>query len=222
MAPNRPTARQSISPVSDDELVRRFQKSGDHGAFRALAERHLPSIRRLLLVVLGGDPEEVQDAEQEVLLAMYRRLGSFRFQSSLRTFLYSLARNRAVDHLRRQRRHARTKERARALGVTGGSAHGGSAPGWVDAARPGGPSGSRGPLDYGDPLGQVLMRERTDALWRAFASLPDGQRQLLLMKEVEGFSVDEIAAVMSLPEGTVKSRLHRGRARLARILGGEE
>lgn len=193
---NRPIEDWVISPVSDEELVRRFQDSGDHGAFRMLAERHLPSIRRLLLVVLAGDLEEVQDAEQEVLLAMYRRLGSFGFRSSLRTFLYSLARNRAVDHLRRQRRHVRTKDRAAAFDL------------------PGSP-------DYGDPLGQVLARERTDALWRAFGSLPDSQRQLLLMKEVERLSVEEIAKLTSLREGTVKSRLHRGRERLARILGGE-
>jgi RNA polymerase sigma-70 factor (ECF subfamily) len=196
MTQSRPSEDGPGSSLSDEELVRRFQATGDHEAFRALVERHLASIRRLLLVVLGGDPEEVQDAEQEVLLAMYRRLGSFRFRSSLRTFLYSLARNHAVDHLRRQRRHARTRERAAAL-------------------DPGQPPG------YGDPLGQVLERERTDALWRAFGLLPDAQRQLLLMKEVEGFSVEEIAAVTSLREGTVKSRLHRGRERLARMLGGE-
>ena len=215
MTPIRPSEHRLILPVSDDELVRRFQESGDHGAFRALAERHLPSIRRLLLAVLNGDPEEAQDAEQEVLLAMYRRLESFKFQSSLRTFLYSLARNRAVDHLRRQRRHARTKERVRSLGVTG-------MPDPASSLDPRDPSESGLPPGYGDPLEQVLARERTDALWRAFASLPDGQRQMLLMKEVEGLGVDEIAAVMSLPEGTVKSRLHRGRARLARILGGEQ
>jgi RNA polymerase sigma factor (sigma-70 family) len=142
--------------------------------------------------------------------------------------LYSLARNRAVDHLRRQRRYARTKDRARALGVTGGSAQQDAAALRQAAYRAeGGPArdstvpGSDGAAGYGDPLAQVLTLERHDALWRAFASLPEEQRTLLLMKEVEGFSVEEIAAVMSLPEGTVKSRLHRGRARLARILGGE-
>lgn len=196
MTRNRPIEDRLGFAPSDEELVRRFQATNDQGAFRALAERHMASIRRLLLVVLAGDREEVQDAQQEVMLAMYRRLGSFRFQSSLRTFLYSLARNQAVDHLRRQRRHARTRERAVAL-------------------EPGPPP------DDGDPLVQVLARERAEALWRAFHSLPTSQRLLLLMKEVEGFSVEEIAAVTSLREGTVKSRLHRGRERLARILGGE-
>ena len=115
MTRNRPIDDRLGFASSDEELVRRFQATGDQGAFRALAERHMASIRRLLLVVLAGDREEVQDAQQEVMLAMYRRLGSFRFQSSLRTFLYSLARNHAVDHLRRQRRHARTRQRAAAL-----------------------------------------------------------------------------------------------------------
>jgi RNA polymerase sigma-70 factor (ECF subfamily) len=190
-------AERAVAPDQDELLVRRFQQTGDAEAFHALVRRHLPAVRRLLAVILGGDREEVQDAEQEVLLSLYRRLGSFQFRSSFRTFLYSLARNRAVDHLRRLRRHARIRERAR-----------------LQAPPPGGAGTT-------DPLARVLEQERRQDLWRAFSLLPVGQRQLLLMKEVEGFAVEEIAGILALPEGTVKSRLHRGRARLARLLRGE-
>ena len=89
-------------PSEDFQLIRRFLETGDPRCFRSLVERHQPSVRRLLWVMLDGAREEVEDVEQEVLLALYRGLGNFRFQSSFRTYLLSMARYRALDALRRR------------------------------------------------------------------------------------------------------------------------
>jgi len=147
-------------------------------------------IRRLLAGLLRGEREELEDAEQEVLLSVSRSLPGFRFQSSLATWIYSLARRRALDLLRSGHRRRQGLERLRLL-----------------------------PADPpADPLEPLLAGERSARLLRAFRSLSAGDRQLVMMRDVEGFSLGEIAGLIRAPEGTVKSRLHRARARLARAM----
>jgi RNA polymerase sigma-70 factor (ECF subfamily) len=175
---------------ADDELIRRFLREGDSRSFRLLVERHQSSVRRLLWVMLGGAREEIEDVEQEVLLALYRGLGSFRFQSSFRTYLLSLARHRALDALRRRGRRRREDQALRLL---------------APAAA--------------DPQEQVQERLRAERVLAGFRLLPVAERQLLLLRDVEGLSMNELAAALGLPPGTAKSRLHRARTRLARILG---
>jgi RNA polymerase sigma-70 factor (ECF subfamily) len=175
---------------ADFELVRRYLADGDARAFAELIRRHLPMVRRLLAGLLRGEPEELEDAEQEVLLAVSRGLAGFRFQSSLATWIYSLARCRALDLLRRGRRRRRGLERLRLLEIE----------------------------PPADPLEPLLAGERSARLLRAFRGLPAGDRQLVLMRDVEGFSMEQIAGLLRAPVGTVKSRLHRARVRLARAL----
>jgi RNA polymerase sigma-70 factor (ECF subfamily) len=149
-------------------------------------------IRRLLAGLLRGEPEELEDAEQEVLLAVSRSLPGFGFRSSLATWIYSVARRRALDLLRSSRRRRRRLERIRLRQL---------------------------PADLpSDPLEPLLAQERSGRLLRAFRGLPAGDRQLVMMRDVEGFSLEEIAGLIRVPLGTVKSRLHRARARLARAM----
>ena len=148
-------------------------------------------VRRLLAGLLRGMREEIEDAEQEILLAVFRQLGRFRGQSSFRTYLYSLARNKALDFLRRGRRRKRRLELLRRQPA---------------AESP-------------DPERELLESERTARLVAAFERLRPEDRQIVLMRDVEGFSMEEMSKVLGLPVGTVKSRLHRSRERLARILG---
>jgi RNA polymerase sigma-70 factor (ECF subfamily) len=175
---------------ADFELVRRYLDGGDAQAFAALVRRHRPMVRRLLAGLLRQEPEELEDAEQEAFLAVARSLPGFRFRSSLATWIYSVARQRALDLLRSSRRRRRGLERLRRL-----------------APEP--------PPDALEPL---LDGERSERLLRAFQGLPAGDRQLVMMRDVEGFSLEEIAGLIQAPVGTVKSRLHRARARLARAV----
>ena len=188
------TAAAETPRPEDHDLVRLFQRTGDPKAFRELLERHLAMIRRLLYTLLGGQREEMEDAEQEIVLSLFRGLRDFQFRSSFRTYFYGLARNRGIDHLRRKRSRERTMARAKA-GL------------WSNE-----PAG---------PEEQVLRREETESLLGFFRALPPRDRQLILMKDIDGFSIAEIAEILALPPGTVKSRLHRAQAKLIETAGGE-
>jgi RNA polymerase sigma-70 factor (ECF subfamily) len=157
-----------------------------------LVERYLPRVRRLLAALLNGSAEDMADAEQEILAGLWVGLDRFRFASSFRTYLYRFCRNKAIDLLRREGRHRRRVEAAREAAVT------------AAVANPG--DGLEG-------------EERLRRVGRALGTLAPDERAIVVMKDVEGMSVEEISAAMGLPGGTVKSRLHRVRRKLAQSLG---
>lgn len=183
--------RREVTPeesqAEDHILIRRFLDSGDPRTFQELVERHLPSIRRLLYTLFNGQREEMEDAEQEIVLSLFRGLKDFRFRSSFRTYFYRLARNRGIDCLRRKRSRERTLARVK-LSLWNSEPEG--------------------------PEQQALRREEIESLLGVFRTLPLKDRQLILMKDVDDFSIEQIAAILGVPPGTVKSRLHRARERL--------
>jgi RNA polymerase sigma-70 factor (ECF subfamily) len=180
-----------VEESGDAVLIRRFLQSGETVIFRALVERHLPSIRRVLYTLFNGQKEEMEDAEQEIILVLFQRLKDFQFRSSFRTYFYSLARNKAVDLLRGRRSRQRALARFR-MGM------------WN---RP-----------DPDPEEQILEREERETLLAAFQILPVRERQLIMMKDIEGFSLAEMAQILKVPLGTVKSGLHRAREKFAGIV----
>jgi len=175
----------------DFVLIRRFLRTGDPGEFQTLVERHLPSIRRLLYTLFNGQREEMEDAEQEIVLSLFQRLKDFQFRSSFRTYFYRLARNRGIDCLRKKRSQDRAAARLR-LDM------------WNREAP--------------DPEEQVVHREETETLLAVFQTLPSKDRQLILMKDVDGFTLEEMADILEVPIGTIKSRLHRAREKLAEYI----
>ena len=182
------SAAAAEDPQSEDQiLIRRFLGSGDPRTFQQLVERHLPSIRRLLYTLFNGQREEMEDAEQEIILSLFQGLKDFQFRSSFRTYFYRLARNRGIDCLRRKRSRERTLARVK-LGL------------WNTE-----PEG---------PEQQTLRREEIESLLSVFRTLPLKDRQLILMKDVDDFSIEEMADILGVPAGTVKSRLHRAREKL--------
>lgn len=184
---------------ADEALARQFVATSDHGLFVMLVERHLPVIRRLLAGLFNGVAEDMEDAEQEILAALYVGISGFRFQSSFRTFLYRLCRNTAIDMLRSK---VRERKRVQAAG------------------REALALSANSPEAVFDPDHSLMREESRNALRRALASLGPDERLLVVLKESEGMSVEEIAHALSIPAGTVKSRLHRSREKLARLLGG--
>ena len=166
---------------------------GDRDAFAELVERYLPRVRRLLAALFNGSAEDMADAEQEILAGLWIGLARFRFDSSFRTYLYRFCRNKAIDLLRREGRHRRRIEAV-----------------LREAATAAAPANPREGLD---------REERRLQVRRALGGLAPDERVLVVMKDVEEMSVEEISAAMSLPAGTVKSRLHRVRGKLARRLG---
>ena len=172
---------------TDHELIA-AHVAGDESAFPELVTRHRD---RLWAVALRttGDPEEAADGLQEALLSAYRNAASFRGDSAVTTWLHRVVVNACLDRLRRR------------------------------AARPTVPLpdqendfGSNLLADPSDPLGN---RELRLEIQKALAELPPDQRAAVVLVDVEGYSVDEAAAILECPSGTVKSRCARGRAKLA-------
>jgi RNA polymerase sigma-70 factor (ECF subfamily) len=154
---------------------------------------------------LLGDPEEARDAAQEVFLQVYRTLGRFEGRSSLKTWIYRIV----VNHCRNRQRWWRRRRKDR------------SCP--IDALTPADEArlAEQGPPAEG-PEERLERRERARAVQTALLKLSFEHRAVLLLREVEGLSCDEIAGTLSIAEGTVKSRLSRARDALRGALAGHK
>jgi RNA polymerase sigma factor (sigma-70 family) len=171
----------------DRECVRLAQK-GDHAAYGEIVRRHQDRIYRHLLH-LTGSREEALELAQEVFIKAWEALPSWRPDAQIHTWLYRIASNLALDVLRRRKvvQFVPLEED------------------W-DA-----------PADVPGPEAQLRAKQGLLALDAALARLTPEQREIVLLREVEGLSYDEIADSLGIDEGTVKSRLARARAALAAV-----
>ena len=183
----------------DDTLIERVVRADDRAAFETLVRRHLALIRRQLAVFLWPHPEAVEEAEQEVLWQLYRTLKKFRKESRFTTFLFGLCRHVAFNV---SRSHQRTHQREQK---------------WYRQETP--ERESRESEE--DPSHELLESQEKDRLWAVLGRLPEPERSLLYLKEAEGAEVKDLAKAFSLPEGTVKSKLARTRAKF-RVLWEEQ
>jgi RNA polymerase sigma-70 factor (ECF subfamily) len=179
-----------LDPPSDAQLLA-DHVAGDPTAFEELVRRHRD---RLWAVALRttGDPEEAADALQDALISAFRRAEQFRGDSAVTTWLHRIVVNASLDRLRR-----RAVRQAQPLPDDNENL-----PGAVVA----------------DPTDHLDRRVTQLAITEALAELPDDQRAAVLLVDVEGWSVEEAAIRLGCPEGTVKSRCYRGRAKLAKRL----
>lgn len=175
-----------------DELVRAAAE-GDEEAFSRLVRLHEKKVYNLALRICG-DPEDAADASQEAFLSAWKGLPAFRGEAGFSTWLYRLTSNAAIDHLRRTRRQRGE------VSLDGGEQRADA----VDAA----PS----------PQAQAEAAELREAVMTGFARLSDSHRQVLALREMQELSYEEIAAVLQVDLGTVKSRISRARGALRKIL----
>ena len=183
----------------DDRALLRAHVAGDDGAFGVLFARHRD---RLWAVALRttGDAEEAADALQDAMIMAFRRAGSYRGDAAVTTWLHRIVVNAALDRLRRRRvRVADPLPDDLEEHVTRGSLHTATTP-------------------AEDPAEAAIRSDRGRAVLAALETLPPDQRAALVLVDMEGYSVEETAAVLGIPSGTVKSRCSRGRARLAPLL----
>lgn len=180
----------TTDPRSDAELLG-AHVAGDSLAFEEIVRRHRD---RLWAVALRttGDPEEAADSLQDALISAYRRADQFRGDSAVTTWLHRIVVNASLDRLRR-----RAVRAADALPDDKDDL-----PGRVVV----------------DPVDHMDRREVQLVVTAALAELPVEQRDAILLVDVEGWSVEDAARELGIPEGTVKSRCFRGRARLAKSL----
>jgi RNA polymerase sigma-70 factor (ECF subfamily) len=182
--------------AEDVDLVR-LVVSGSQPAFEELVERYQGRIFRLVSRFVPG-AAEVDDIVQDVFVKVYRRIETFTFQASFYTWLYRIAVNTASDALARRRRNP-------VRSVEDPTIFSGEGPG---VRSPKAPARGEGPPEEG--LMEEELREVTRAI---LATIPEKFRTVLLLREYEDLSYEEMAQVLGISIGTVESRLFRARAR---------
>jgi len=180
-------------PAADEtELIRRAQH-GDRVAFGVLVERYQRRVVSVAQAVVHNQDDALELA-QETFVRAYENLPKFESRSSFSTWLYRIAANLAIDFRRREGRHT----------VLRGD----------DAEY----ELNRLPSNTGDAFNQAARGELSKRINDALKELTPEHRAVILLREVEGLSYDEISDVLQCPRGTVMSRLHYARDRLRGIL----
>jgi RNA polymerase sigma-70 factor (ECF subfamily) len=180
--------------------------AGDREAFGILFARHRDRLWAVALRTMGN-PHDAADGLQDGLVAAYRRAETFRGDAAVTTWLHRVVVNACLDRIRAAKVR-RTQPLPDDLGDRGDR-------GSVEASSAAGPSPTSGPVD---PEEAAVADERRRAVLGALATLPAEQRAALVLVDMEGYSVAEVAAILDCAEGTVKSRCSRGRDRLAVLL----
>lgn len=180
-----------------EEALAQRAASGDTGAFDALVTLFTSRVFAVAYRMLG-DRAEAEDLSQEVFVALYHALPTFRGESRLSTWIYRITRNRCLNRLKFLKRrhigaHADIDDPAVARGIN-------------DPA-----TDTRGARD---PDKRLEGKELSTLLEQHLMNLPEEQRTLVILRDLEDLSYEEIAEITGLPLGTVKSRLHRARTEL--------
>jgi RNA polymerase sigma-70 factor (ECF subfamily) len=190
----RAAASPGAEADPDLDLVLRWQ-AGEEEAFEALIRRHERRVYRLLLRMLGT-PEEAEDAAQETFLNLHRHGHAFRRDARFSTFVYRVAANAALN-----RRRSRGRSHARERSLAGMQQ-----------------AGFEGPESPQDPEAAYAQSELRGRVQRGLLEIAPKLRLPLVLYDLEGLAYPEIARLLELPEGTVKSRIHRARELLREAL----
>jgi RNA polymerase sigma-70 factor (ECF subfamily) len=173
----------------DHELVVRVQQ-GDKKAFDLLVLKYQLRVSKLVSRFLRNQ-SDVPDVVQEAFIKAYRALPNFRGESAFYTWLYRIAINTAKNHLVAQSR----KNPAGSIDAQDAEDYGASE--WLK--------------EYASPEREALAAELESTIHQAITALPSDLREAISLREIEGLSYEEIAAVMDCPIGTVRSRIFRAR-----------
>ena len=197
------SAAVELRPTAEAQFIERL-KRGDAAALDVLVTERSGEIYGLLYR-LTENAEEARDLTQETFLRAFQNIGHFRGDADLRTWIYRIAINQARNRWRWWRRRRRDAT--------------------VSLDAPDGPFGQ--PLNAtlradqsNDPERQTLAHEREKVLRLALKMLGRAYRETVILRDIEGFSYEEIATTLGISVGTVKSRLSRGREELRRKLEG--
>ena len=182
-----PTTLVSFAQLDDVQLVKQTC-AGTQAAFQTLVERYQDKIFRLVSR-FARDPLDVEDIVQDIFMKAFRRLDSFTFQASFYTWLYRIALNTSTDAVHRRRRNP------------------------VQAVEDPGEWKQDHEGERGTPDSEILAEELRAATRKVLDTLPDKFRTMLVLREYEQLTYDEMAQVLGISIGTVESRLFRARAR---------
>jgi RNA polymerase sigma-70 factor (ECF subfamily) len=186
--------------TSEDEALVRAAQAGDLEAFNLLVLRHERPVFNVALRLLR-DVGLAEDATQDTFIRAWQNIGSFQ-TGSVRSWLYKIATNRSYDMLRASARRPAGSLEAEPVEIE---------PTWTT-----GGGGDEAPDAH------TLRRELSIYLERALAALPEDQRTVVLLVDVQGLDYHEVAETMGIALGTVKSRLSRARAKIRQALADDE
>ena len=175
--------------VSEAALATRAQQ-GDRDAFGELVRGHYPGVVNVVYRMCG-DVKLAEDSTQETFIRAWQHLDSFRPGTSLRSWLYRIGINAALDVLRREK----------------------VSPAELESVELTDPAAS--------PEVEIIQKERSALVQRAILSLSEANRAIIILREYGGLSYQEIAAALDIPAGTVMSRLNYARGRLRELLAPE-
>ena len=197
---NREIAKEPGLPPEDAALVRAFQ-AGNKASFDELVLRHKDRLFNLCFRFLG-DYQEANDSAQEVFVKIYRSLKRFRLESAFSTWLYRIAVNTCKNKLKSSEYRRKKK--------------------MVHLDNPGTVEGKTHVLEMRDdtqsPLLELERKERLNLIRRAIDSLPPAQKMVVVLRDLEELSYEDIANITGYSLGTVKSRLSRARLDLRKKL----
>ena len=188
--------------MADDlTLVKRVQ-AGDQRAFRTLVERYQRKVYAIAYGMLK-DREDAMDVAQEAFVKVYKYLDHFKGDSSFYTWLYRIAVNICIDVIRKK-----GGTRGEDVEFDEQIAH--------DTAQA--QIGALGSRLGTNPQKSALRRELAEKIQEALEQIPEKHRAILLLREVEGMSYEDLSRVLEIPKGTVMSRLFHARAKVQKIL----
>jgi len=199
---NKEIRNPPCSSKEDSELVKAFQ-AGDKAAFDTLVLRHKDKLYNLCYWFLG-DGQEANDSAQEVFIKVFRSLRKFRFESAFSTWLYRIAANTCKNRLKSSEFRQKAKR--------------------VRFDNPGKIEDGQYAEEIQDktssPMIELEKKERMMLIHKAIASLPTDQSTVVVLRDIEGLSYEEVANITGINSGTVKSRLSRARQQLRKKLRG--
>jgi len=184
------SADHSAPPDETEALIQRCLR-GDQVAWERIVRLHWRRVFNVAYKFVGKH-DEAEDLTQDIFLKIFKSLDTFDRRANFQTWLISVSRNLCIDHYRSVRKERQTIDRdvdANELSPA--------------AAEPG-------------PIAALEQRDRVTLLRDALTSLPESLRTAVIMRDIQELSYQDIAARLHLPEGTVKSRINRGRTELAR------
>lgn len=190
ISPGHPSLAGARDDPAVDAWLADKARAGDTQALEILVHRHRTRVYRVALRILG-DRQDAEEVTQDVFVQLTAALSGFLGTASFTTWLYRIVVNRSLNH---RRRHRDTVPLDRADGPTGGAV----------------PTG----LTTASAEDVVIARQRAQATARAIASLPEDQRSVFVLHQMEGLSYKEVATILTLSEATVRGRLARARRNL--------
>src|SRR6202163_332718 len=190
MSADLPATPPSEATGEIEALIQRCLQ-GDQLAWDAIVQRYRRKVFNTAYKFVGRH-EQAEDLTQDIFLKIFKSLETFDRRANFQTWLISVSRNLCIDHYRRVRKERETIDRD------------------IDANELSPASPDEG------PVAAIEQQDRVMLLRQALAALPESLRMAVLMRDIQERSYQEIADTLRLPEGTVKSRINRGRTELAR------